>query len=335
MGKTVLLVLTVSLLCIGGGVWYLSAPVPYDDPQVYFVILDGEAFSAVTQRLKDQRMIRSALWMRLLAQTSGQDTLVQSGSYSVPSGMTTGQLITFFTAGQQLLIKVTIPEGLTITKIATILDDAGVASKEELIALAHDANNTAQYRIPTDSVEGYLFPDTYYFNENHRVEEVVGQMIEGFRANLRANFPELVAADDQEIHRIITLASMIEKEYISADEAPLISSVFQNRLARGQRLEACSTVVYLITEIENKPHPSRLYFSDLQRDSPYNTYRTSGLPPGPIANPGSVAIDAALHPADTDYLYFVLGSADATEHTFSKTFSEHSQARVIYLNSRN
>ena len=322
------------LVCIAAGAWYLNSPPFNDDDHVYFVIRPGEPLTTVAQRLRQQRLIRSALLMRFLAQTNEQDTLVQSGSYSIPTDLSVRQLITFLTTGRQLLVKVTIPEGLTITKIATVFAEHGVVPKEEFVRLAQDPDVAARFGIPADTVEGYLFPNTYFFNEGSSTEEVMEQMIAGFRANLNNNFPQLTEVDDGELHRIIILASMIEKEYISADEAPLISSVFQNRLKRNQRLEACSTVVYLITEIEKRPHPSRLYFTDLQRESPYNTYRNFGLPPTPIANPGNIAIDAALNPADTDYLYFVLETEDAAAHRFSETFAEHSQARIIYLRSR-
>lgn len=288
----------------------------------------------IAKRLQNHNLIRSALFIRFVARITDQDILVQSGSYAISTDVTAYQLIDFLTTGRQLLVKVPIPEGLTIRKIAIILEQMGIASAEEFVALARDPEIIAHHNIPADSLEGYLFPDTYYFAHDYSAEAIISQMIAGFWVNLRTRFPELVTADRNEVHRIVILASMIEKEYLTKEEAPLISSVFRNRLAKGQRLEACSTIVYLITEVEGGAHPSRLYFSDLERDSPYNTYRNSGLPPAPIANPGSVAIDAALNPANTNFLYFVLETGSATGHRFSETFSEHAEARIIYLRSR-
>lgn len=334
MHKAVPLLLLTLIFCIGVSLWYVNTPPQNESTEVYFVIQEGEPFTTIARRLQNHNLIRSSLFIRFMARITDQDTVVQSGSYAIPIGMTAYQLINFLTAGRQLLIKVPIPEGLTITKVATILDQLGIASAEEFIALAHDPELIARHSIPADSLEGYLFPDTYYFVYDYSVEAIISQMVAGFRANLRNRFPELAIAEPDALHRVITLASMIEKEYLTSEEAPLISSVFHNRLTKGQRLEACSTIVYLITEVEGREHPSRLYFADLERESPYNTYRNSGLPPTPIANPGSVAIDAAFNPADTNYLYFVLEAEDSIRHQFSETFSEHAEARIIYLRSR-
>lgn len=336
MYRGVIVACIALLLCVGVSLWYLNTPPVNEQAEVYFVIQEGETLIDVAARLRDRNLIRSALLTRALAQMSSRDTLVQSGSYSIPTDMSAWELIVFLTTGQQLLVKAVIPEGLTIRKIAAILQEGGVVvDAAEFIALARDPAVAAAHGLPGDTLEGYLFPDTYYFNHNHRAEGVIEQMISGFRANIARDFPQLAEVDSEELHRVITMASMIEKEYLTAEEAPLIASVLYNRLERGQRLEACSTIVYVITEIEGRAHPSRLYFADLERDSPYNTYRHPGLPPGPIANPGSVAIDAALNPAESDYLYFVLEAEDSTEHRFSRTFAEHTEARIIYLRSRN
>jgi UPF0755 protein len=126
------------------------------------------------------------------------------------------------------------------------------------------------------------------------------------------------------------LASIVEREYMDEREAPLIASVFLNRLDRGMRLESCATVVYVMTEIEGLEHPSRLFFSDLNRPSEFNTYVNSGLPPAPISGVGEVALSAAFNPADSDYLFFVLQGPDATEHTFSVTYDDHLSASQVY-----
>jgi UPF0755 protein len=134
-----------------------------------------------------------------------------------------------------------------------------------------------------------------------------------------------------QLYDTVILASIVEREYRSAGEAPKIASVFYNRLEERMRLESCATVVYVMTEELGMDHPNRLFHRDLHRASPYNTYRNFGLPPGPISNPGRVSLAAAFHPADTDYRFFVLRGAGAREHHFSHTLSEHNEAALLYL----
>ena len=315
--------------------WYLNTPPRNDSEKVYFVIQPQESLRTIAARLENHNIIRSSLFMRILAQKDNRDRLMQSGNYAIPTTMTTHQTIAFLTTGRQLLVRVTIPEGLTIQKIADIFHAQGVTPKDDFVHYAQTSDTITQYNIPSETLEGYLFPDTYFFTQDQSAEEVISQMVAGFYANIEMRFPETESMDSVELHRLITLASLIEKEYLDAVDAPLISSVFHNRLARNMRLEACSTVVYIITEIEKKPHPTRLYFADLERNSPYNTYRALGLPPSPIASPGNVAINAALYPTESAYLFFVLESDDSTKHTFSETFTEHNRARTIFLRSRN
>ena len=182
----------------------------------------------------------------------------------------------------------------------------------------------AKFHIPGKDAEGYLFPDTYFFPYNDNAETVVSMMIENFftKVNALANKP----VSPSELEGKIILASIIEREYRVADEAPNIASVFSNRLKIGMGLQSCATIEYIITEIQKKPHPSKLSLEDLSIKNDYNTYMWAGLPPGPISNPGLVAINAAFSPADTKYLYFRLTDPEAGTHSFTHSLDEHIEA---------
>ena len=189
------------------------------------------------------------------------------------------------------------------------------------------------YPIPKgiDSLEGFLFPDTYLFQRNFPAEKVVAHMIDTFFDNLREIAPGYTELSAEELYRKIIIASIVEREYRASDEAKKIASVFYNRLERGMRLQSCATVVYVLTEKQEKEHPKKLTYEDLEVESDFNTYTRGGLPPSPIANPGAVALEATFHPADTDYLYFLLQDPEDGRHTFSKTLSEHNEAYRLYI----
>ncbi len=180
-------------------------------------------------------------------------------------------------------------------------------------------------------MEGFLFPDTYLFQRNFPAEKIVAHMVDTFFDNLREIAPGYTELSAEELYRKIIIASIVEREYRASDEAKKIASVFYNRLERGMRLQSCATVVYVLTEKQEKEHPKKLTYEDLEVESDFNTYTRGGLPPSPIANPGAVALEATFHPADTDYLYFLLQDPEDGRHTFSKTLSEHNEAYRLYI----
>jgi UPF0755 protein len=235
--------------------------------------------------------------------------------------------------GRQEMVRVTVPEGVTLSKAARIMESGGICAAADFLAAASDPEFLAEYHIPAASAEGYLFPDTYLFPQGYPARLAVKTMADNFFEHL-VEIGEARGVDvwesAAELHRKVTLASIVEREYRVDDEAPVIAGVFHNRLERGMRLQSCATVEYIITEIEGKPHPTRIFYRDLEIQSPYNTYQVSGLPPGPISAPGQTALDAVFHPAATDYLYFRLADADAGRHTFSRTLEDHNNAVVFY-----
>jgi UPF0755 protein len=175
-------------------------------------------------------------------------------------------------------------------------------------------------------MEGYLFPDTYFFPSDYPPDKVVRAMADNFFNKLDFISPSISAKSMNELNDIVIMASIVEREYRVPDEAPIMAGVFYNRLRINMALQSCATVEYVITEILGRPHPSVLLFRDLEIRNPYNTYLYRGLPPGPISAPGLIALRAAIYPERTDFLYFRLTDPASGRHYFSRTYDEHIRA---------
>ena len=237
-----------------------------------------------------------------------------------------------FVSGKQLLIKVTVPEGYTLKKIASLLNDSGIVDSASFLGAASDADLLNEYGIPGKSFEGYLYPDTYLMPRSYSAKQAVRSMADTFFKRVAAIASKPISSfSAEELYRVVTLASIVEREYRIDDEAPLMAGVFQNRLKIGMALQSCATVEYIITEIQGKAHPEVLYNKDIAIIDPYNTYVNRGLPPGPISCPGKTALDAAFNPASSDYLFFRLVDPSEGKHRFSRTLNEHLKAGIIYL----
>jgi len=263
-------------------------------------------------------------------------TELKSGTYRLKNNMNYGEIISTLTSGQQEFAIVSIPEGLTISKIGKLLEENEVCTKDEFVEVCHDPEFVLEQGIITEivpeaqySVEGYLFPDTYYLNKFMNPKKVAELFINNFREKTK-EIPAFEGKTLSEIRDTVILASIVEREYRIDSEAPLIASVFQNRLRRTIGLYSCATVEYIITEIEGRPHPGRILIADTRIDSPYNTYLYAGLTPGPISNPGMVALNAAAAPAKTDYYFFQIVDPAAGKHVFTSTFDEHISSHNLY-----
>jgi len=324
----------VAVLVLGSlAFWFNTAPNKDTDASIAFTIKSGESVSSIAKRLESTGIIRSALYMQLLSRVYETQDLYQAGSYLIPVQSSVYEIQEILTTGKQIQIKVTLPEGYTARQVAHVLEAAKIVDAESFLAVLKDkAFLVAQGLDFLDSAEGYLFPDTYLFQENSSAELVAAELIHNFLEKLKQikNLPE----DPREVYQGLILASIIEREYVDPAEAPLISSVFHNRLDLGKPLESCATVVYVMTEELGLEHPSRIFYRDLARPSAYNTYLHKGLPPGPIANPGLNALQASFNPEKSSYLYFVLRGPNAKQHYFSDTFAEHNQASVFYLKNQ-
>ena len=305
-------------------------------------IPSGMSVRALGARLARERLARSETAFYLAARCpflTGRTHafVLKSGVYDVSSARSVAQLLDMFEDGKGTYITTVIPEGLTAGQIAAVLEDKGVCSADDFKAAVTDAQLLQEYGIPVgvyntkDSFEGYLFPDTYFFAPQMSGEEVVRVMADTFFRR----FQSVVVSDrykadgvlaPDRLHDIVTLASIVEREYRVEREASLIASVFTNRIDARSGLYSCATIAYIITEIQGRPHPEIITYADLKIDSPYNTYKWAGLPPGPISNPGMTALQAAANPPRTDYFYFTLTDADAGTHTFTETLSSHASA---------
>jgi UPF0755 protein len=241
--------------------------------------------------------------------------------------LTPSQVLDIVVSGKVLLHRLIIPEGYTIAQIAAEIERAGLADGQAFRTLANAPELATALGIEGAGLEGYLFPNTYYFPRGLSERDIIKIMVDQFHRQLPEQWRERAEALGFSLHQVITLASIIEKETGYPSERTLVASVFHNRLKKRMRLESDPTAVYGLEDFDGKV--TRLH---LRTDNPFNTYRIPGLPPGPIANPGRASIEAALYPAQTEFLFFV-SKRDGTHH-FSATFEEHNQAVRKYLMGR-
>ncbi|MGN0728242.1 endolytic transglycosylase MltG [Treponema sp.] len=323
----------VALLAVGlFALWsYLCAPVDMaGNLRVERVVVPaGMSVRDVSNLLAEKGLVKSAGAFYYAARFSVFDRenpfCLRSGSYLLDTSMGMKALYRILQSGESENFSVVVPEGFTMSKIARLLEKDGVCSADDFLASCRKAELLEKYGIPAQSFEGYLFPDTYFFIPQMDSDAVVSTMAENFFSRIDS-IPEMKGLSGEKLHNLVVLASVVEREYRIESEAPLISSVFTNRLRNGIGLYSCATIEYILTEIMGRPHPDRITYNDLKIDSPYNTYKWAGLPAGPISNPGLVALSAAAAPAETDYYFFVLADSETGRHVFSRNFDQHKAA---------
>jgi UPF0755 protein len=323
-------VLALALLLGIGAAVFLVTPAPgvREGALVVDIPLQAGA-TAIARRLEEAGAVRSRWAVLALGGVRGTARRLKAGEYEIPRDSSTLDVVKLLETGRVRQHPVLHPEGATVSELARAMEAARLARAEDVLRVAADRAFLDEHGIEGASAEGYLFPDTYQFVRGMKTEDMLGRMIQRMRGKLT---PELVArakARGLTVHRMLTLASIIEREAAVPEEQKLIAGVFWNRLQIDMPLQADPTVQYAV-----KKERSRLTRADLQTDHPYNTYRHSGLPPGPIASPGLGAIEAALDPAPVKYLYFVAISADGRRHHFSTTVEEHNAAVARYRSSR-
>ena len=340
---SILLILLAGSLAAGVGILKkLGSPVSQSDDgsKVRIEIPSGMSVSGAASLLYENSLIRNeklfyyaARWPKLKAFLYGKgedkDFILRSGIYYIKPSMNIAQIQEELSSGQQEYIKVSIPEGLTISKIAAELEEKGICPAKDFIDWCRNPNTSAAYGIQGETVEGYLFPDTYYLTGAMSAPAIADIMIGNFFDKI-GQIPELAQMNQADLYQTVTLASIVEREYRVEDEAPLIASVFKNRLRRNIGLYSCATVEYILTEIEGRPHPERILIEDTKIDNPYNTYKWAGLPPGPISNPGLVALKACANTPKTDYYFFQVVDPAAGRHVFTRDFDEHIQSHNLY-----
>jgi len=288
----------------------------------------GQPFAVLALRLEHAGLIRHARPVRIYAAATGVDRRIHRGVYEFTVGERPTDILRRLVAGDVLTLAITVPEGFTMWEIAGAFAPAGVDSAAMWEAI-HDPEVLSRREIPAPSLEGYLFPDTYRVPYGSSARDVVAMMLK----RMDKVFDEQLIARCAEIgmtpQEVLTLASIVEAEARVDSERPLVAAVYRNRLERGMRLEADPTVAYAMDG-----YRGRLFYKDLEVDSPYNTYRNAGLPPGPICSPGEASIRAALYPDSTSKALYFVARGDGS-HIFSRTLAEHNAAVAKVRRERN
>jgi UPF0755 protein len=285
-------------------------------------IPEGADIPHIAEILKKQHLIEHPLLFRYAVRIMGADTRIQAGNMLLASGQSLFELVRNLTRAKALGVPVTLREGITSMEVAGLLQKKLGLDSAAFMDVVDDTQFVRELGLEGPSLEGYLYPDTYFIAPGAQPHRVARRMVANFRQHLPDSAQERAAQNGLTLPEVVTLASIIEWETLVRSEARAIASVYYNRLRKGMMLQADPTVSYALGK-----GPARLFYSDLKVDSPYNTYRNTGLPPGPINNPGRFSIEAALNPERTNYLYFV-ARGDGT-HAFSSSLSDHLEAKRL------
>jgi UPF0755 protein len=321
------LVFLVMVVAAATAAWAIRPAVGVREGDRTVMVPPNTGVREMARLLAEDGLIRSRIAFVALAALRGTARSLKAGEYSIPRDAGTVAILSLLESGRVVQHPVLVPEGATLLEVARSLEAAGLADLESVMRLARDPAYLAKLGVDGPSLEGYIFPDTYYLVRGMSPEDLLGRMVQRMRAKLTPAILERARARKLSVHELLTLASIVEREAVAREELRVIAAVFWNRLDRAMPLQADPTVQYAVRK-ERKA----LTRADLQVDDPYNTYRHTGLPPGPIASPGLGAIEATLDPAPVDYLYFV--AMDDRRHYFSKTIEAHNAAVARYRLAR-
>ena len=328
--RYILILVIVGILIIGGGLgalYFVPNTFAQDDGTQVVVIEKGQTGTEIADMLFERGLIRSTQGFKLWLYLSGTNDKLQTGHYQIPNKVTVHELISLLQEGHVESIRVTIPEGYTVGDIAIVLEKNQIMKAKDFLA---EAKTYVPYpymkgtKPATYPVEGFLFPSTYEIPVGATPRDVIQMMADEMNRYLTPAVKKQIQAQHMSIHDFVTLASIVERESLFDADRPTIAGVFKKRLAHGIPLQSDATISYVLGYAKEN-----VTIGDTQLQSPYNTYVSKGLPPGPIANPGKKALDAVLHSENTDYLYFV---ADKEGHNhFSKSYEEHlAEVNKIY-----
>ncbi|WP_310832216.1 endolytic transglycosylase MltG [Paenibacillus pedocola] len=332
--RAVLIVILLLALAGGGGAWYIwngMQPVEPAGPAVTFTIEKGMGSSEIADLLEENGIIRNGLLFKGYLKWVKEGSSFKAGTYTASPGDTYDQLIARLNAGdvvKEETVVFTIPEGFTAAQVADKLAEAWNQKAEVFLKVIDSGAGLAaadRLGIPVNAelrhrLEGYLFPETYELVKDSTPQEIVEAMLEQLEKKLDS-IPDWKTKLDKRglsLHELLTVASLVEREVVVDEERPLVAGVIYNRLNKGQKLEIDATVQYLLDK-----QKERLLNKDLKVDSPYNTYKNTGLPPGPIASPGLASIQAALEPKASEYYFYVTKKDGSQGHLFGKTYKEH------------
>lgn len=345
--KIILVVLAVSLL-VKGGQWAYSqaydliARTPSANQEIKNVSVEipkGSTTETIANVLLENDLIDSTMYFRIIARLNGYDSLFQYGDYTFSTGMDEEEMMEMLlTQGAKRATKTfRVVEGLTLAETAASLEEQGMCGVQDFYDALNNTNWGYAFLDSVPSVEeraisyqGYLFPSTYEVYEDATAVDIISTMFDQMDKIWTQEYYDKAETLGMSVDEIMTIASIIEKEVVEPSEQSIVSGIIYNRLDMGMELQMCSTVMYVLDK-----HRNRLFNSDLEVQSPYNTYIASGLPVGPIANPGSGAIRAALYPDENDYVYFVLKDDGSSTHEFNETYAGHVSDKAKYTNTFN
>lgn len=302
------------LVILLGVAWLVIAPGQTsslkEGQAVTVEIAQGSGTAAIAQKLADAGLVKSPMLFRLQSRVTNSDGTFKAGVYKIAAGTSQGEIFDLLKKGPQAVyVTVTIPEGKTIAQTAQLLQKKAGVNAEEFTSYAQSAAPELEKTYPflkgayNGSLEGFLFPDTYRIESDATPEKVADMMVKRFGEVWDTLAVPQARAQRYSTQQLVTIASLVEREVAHASDRPLVASVIDNRLAKNMKLQFCSSVQFLLPGEEERTK-IRLTNADISIDSPYNTYKNQGLPPGPIANPGKAALEAAISPASTKYLFF-------------------------------
>jgi UPF0755 protein len=324
--KKIFIVLLVIAILGAGAAWWAGQQVGsayrgFAGEEVFVDIPQGSSVTAMGDRLAAAGVVSHPLVFRIAARMSGAERSLQAGEYRFAEPATASEVVARLARGDVYTRAVTFREGLTIWDMADVFAAGGLGTAEDFLKEARDPARIQALDPDARSLEGYLFPDTYQLPRSAGAKGIVDAMVAGFLRAFDQDLRQAAAARGMSVREVVTIASLVEKETAAASERPIVSAVYQNRLRIGMGLQCDPTVIYAL-RLANRWN-GNLTRENLQIDSPYNTYRYAGLPPGPIASPGKASIEAAIRPSSDPYLYFV--SRNDGTHVFATTLEEHNR----------
>lgn len=303
---------------------------PYsNEDKVILNIPHGSTVNEITKLLKEKQLVKNELFFKIYLKYTGYDEDIKAGEFQLSRSMNIKEIIGKFVTGDVVeeTVRFTIPEGYHVVQIAEILAQQGLINKDKFLQLVENGDFDFEFlkRIPHEKnmeykLEGYLYPDTYEVMRGATEEEIINIMLAQFQKKWKPEWNTIIEKKGMNLHQIVTIASIVEREVVVENERPIVAGVIYNRLKNEWNLQIDATVQYILGN-----QKERLTYDDLQIKHPYNTYLNVGLPPGPISNPGISSIEAAIFPENHAYYFYVTKKDSSGEHYFSETYAEHKQ----------
>lgn len=331
--KIKIILLLLIILIIVGGIYFSQlvwAPATGSSELVYFEIDSGQSVRQIAENLAEQQLVDSALVFRLYTRLIGAQSNLLAGEHKLAGNMSIKEIVGVLSSGRSVENEktITIIEGWKIDEIGDYLEKQRLVNKNEFIEATKIINWRDKYDflrdLPVDTLEGFLFPDTYRIFNDATVDDIISKMLDNFKSKLSSQMIDDAYRDGVSVFELVTLASIVEREAMTKEDKDMVADVFLKRLELNMPLQSDATINYVTGKSELRPS-----YDDLAVDSRYNTYKYAGLPPGPIANPGLDAIMAVIYPQTNDY-YFFLMDKDGVTH-YAKTFAEHQDNIRKYL----